>query len=98
MTHRSQECTFCLIGSFRGIPRAYFPDFLVRLADGSTLVLEIKGQEDEEDRAKHAAADRWVTAVNNWGKLGRWRRWVCRDPQLLRRELEGLVEVGAEKA
>jgi type III restriction enzyme len=40
----------------------------------------------EEDKAKHEAARRWV-AVNNWGKLGRWAFHVCRDPQMLEREL-----------
>jgi len=29
------------------------------------------------------AARRWVTAVNNWGRLGRWSFRVCRDPHLL---------------
>ena len=46
----------------------YEPDLLVRLKDDVTLVLEIKGMKTEQDRAKHQAAKRWVTAVNNWGK------------------------------
>ncbi|NIR60729.1 MAG: hypothetical protein GWO02_15090, partial [Gammaproteobacteria bacterium] len=66
---------------------------LVRLVDGSTLVLEIKGEETEEDRAKHEAATRWEAAVNHWGKLGRWRFHPCRDPQALRSELDGMVAV-----
>jgi type III restriction enzyme len=32
------------------------------------LVLEIKGFEDDQDKAKHNAAKRWVSAVNNWGQ------------------------------
>jgi type III restriction enzyme len=51
------------------------------------VVLEIKGMLTEEDKAKHEAARRWRAAVNNWGKLGRWDFHVCRDPQLLEREL-----------
>jgi type III restriction enzyme len=61
--------------------RAY-PDFLVHLTDNSKLVLEIKGQESDEDRAKHESAKRWALAVNNWGKLGAWRFHVCRDPRM----------------
>ena len=34
---------------------AYVPDFLVRLSPDLTLVLEIKGYEDDQDRAKHQA-------------------------------------------
>jgi hypothetical protein len=36
-----------------------------RLSNGVTLILEIKGFEDDETKAKHNAAKRWVTAVNN---------------------------------
>jgi type III restriction enzyme len=72
---------------FTGISHAYEPDFLVRLKNGITLVLEIKGFETEQDRAKHAAAQRWVSAVNNWGQLGRWDFHVCKDPQRLGYEL-----------
>lgn len=68
---------------YLGIAHAYFPDFVVRLSDGATLLLEIKGEEREKDRAKHQAAQRWVSAVNHWGHLGRWAFLVCRDPQQL---------------
>jgi type III restriction enzyme len=61
----------------------YEPDFLVKLSNGLTLVVEIKGREHEADDAKHQAAKRWVSAVNNWGKLGRWEILICREPQLL---------------
>jgi type III restriction enzyme len=71
-----------------GVSSGYQPDFLVRLADGRTLILEIKGYEDDEDKAKHAATQRWVSAVNNWGQLGQWLFHVCRDSQLLTVELE----------
>jgi type III restriction enzyme len=67
------------------------PDYLVRLTNGVTLILELKGFEDEQDRAKHQAAQRWVSAVNHWGQLGRWQFHVCRDPQMLGRELAWLV-------
>jgi type III restriction enzyme len=71
-----------------GVPHNYEPDFLVKLKNGVTLLLEIKGQEDNRDRAKHDAAQRWVSAVNNWGKLGEWGLHVCRNPNTLERELE----------
>jgi type III restriction enzyme len=72
---------------FLGVGHAYFPDFLVRLRSGKTLLLEIKGHEDEQTKAKHQAAKRWVSAVNNWGELGQWDFHVCREPALLRKEL-----------
>jgi type III restriction enzyme len=56
------------------------PYCLVRLKNGKTTVLETQGEEDDQDRARHRAAGRWVTAVNNWGRLGVWHFLVCRDP------------------
>jgi len=64
---------------------------LVRLADGTTVVLEIKGCEDDQANAKHNAAKRWAEAVNNWGQLGTWTFHVCRNPQLLAKDLGYLL-------
>src|SRR5205807_10465031 len=64
---------------YMGIDHSYEPDFLVRLANGVTLVLEIKGFEDDVSKAKHNAAGRWIAAVNNWGQLGAWDFHVCRN-------------------
>lgn len=76
---------------YYGIPHNYEPDFLVKLNNGITLLVEIKGQEDNQDRMKHDAARRWISAVNNWGKLGKWGLHVCRNPNLLERELEYII-------
>ena len=74
-----------------GTSHLYEPDFIVRLTNGVHLVLEIKGFEPDRVHAKHAVAKRWVSAVNNWGKLKKWDFLVCKDPQLLGQELNKLV-------
>jgi len=53
---------------------------------GEREIREGKGISQEE--ATHAAAKRWVSAVNNWGDLGGWCFHVCRDPQLLAKGLK----------
>jgi hypothetical protein len=58
--------------SMRGVRRRYLPDFLIRLASGKTLVLEIKGEDSEQNRARRAALDAWVQAVNVKGGFGFW--------------------------
>lgn len=88
---RNDHLELAIPYEYLGISHAYMPDFLVRLKNGVTLILEIKGYEDEQDRAKHQSAERWVTAVNNWGREGTWAFHVCRDPQMLGRELEWLA-------
>jgi type III restriction enzyme len=68
---------------FYGQQRVYEPDFVVRTADGTHVMLEVKGPMPAEVPAKHEAAQRWVAAVNRWGQLGRWRFLPCHDPQRL---------------
>lgn len=77
---RNERLEFAIPYEFEGQSRFYTPDFLVRVRPALTLVLEIKGQERAEEPVKHAAAQRWCEAVNNWGKLGRWGFVVCREP------------------
>ena len=74
---------------YDGASRLYEPDFIVKLTNGIHLVLEIKGFEPDQVSAKHVAAERWVSAVNNWGKLKKWDFHVCRDPQRLGEDLKG---------
>jgi type III restriction enzyme len=75
---------------YEGAQHHYEPDYLIRLINGQTLILEVKGEEDDQDRQKYQAARRWVTAINHWGRLGSWGFAVCRDPQLLPRLLAGM--------
>jgi type III restriction enzyme len=76
---------------YMGLDHSYEPDFLVRLANRVTVLVEIKGFEDDITKAKHNAARRWIAAVNNWGELGTWAFHVNRNPQLLDRELAFIV-------
>lgn len=64
----------------------------MRLNNGVTLILEIKGKQDDQVGVKHEAARRWVRAVNNWGQLGRWDFLVCYDPQILGSQLRGRLD------
>lgn len=88
---RNDQMGFLIPYDYLGSSLNYVPDFLVRLKNDLTLIVEIKGMETDQDRAKHQAAQRWVDAVNNWGKLGKWAFHVCRDPQMLLAELKRFV-------
>ena len=48
------------------------PDFLIRLDNDINLILEVKGQESAQDKAKRRALMDWVTAVNDAKEFGRW--------------------------
>ena len=67
------------------------------LANGVTAVVEIKGYEDDQVKAKHTAAKRWVAAVNNWGQSGTWIFNVCYNPQLLGEGTPVRVAIGSAR-
>ena len=54
---------------------------------GEHLVLEVKGLEREQDRAKQVGMRRWIDAVNHRGRLGRWRFEKLYSPHDLARVL-----------
>jgi len=64
---------------WQGMTHIYYPDYLIRFEDGRTLILEVKGKEDDKVKAKHAAAEEWVRAVNALGSFGKWEFKVLRN-------------------
>ena len=80
---RNDRLEFNIPYELYGNPQFYEPDFIVRLCNSVNVVTEIKGQQHEDTDAKHQAARRWVSAVNHWGRLGKWDFLVCREPQRL---------------
>ena len=60
--------------------RKYRPDFLIRLKSDKMLILETKGIEREQDRAKWKFLDEWVRAVNAHGGFGQWDWAVSKQP------------------
>lgn len=75
-----------------GAPRRYLPDYLVRLDDGTTLVLEVKGFRGHDAALKAATMrDKWIPAVNRLGRFGTWAFAALRDPFTMAEELERLI-------
>ena len=74
--HLGFEITY----SFRGIIRKFRPDYLVRLTNGKMLVLEVKGQDNQEQQTKREFLSEWVRAVNGHGGFGIWTSDVSRNP------------------
>ncbi len=63
-----------------GSRRRFLPDFMVRLTNGKTLVLEIKGEDSPQNVAKRDALKLWVDAVNAKGGFGQWCWDVAFEP------------------
>jgi len=74
--HLGFEITYVFEGTFH----KFRPDFLIRLADGSMLVVEVKGQDSPKDQTKRRYLAEWIEAVNGHGGFGRWRSVVVLTP------------------
>ena len=68
---------FAVPYEFGGEWHEYYPDYIVKIDDGSddllNLVVEIKGYKDDKAKAKADTMKRlWISAINNDGSFGRW--------------------------
>jgi type III restriction enzyme len=82
-----------------GEARRYRPDFILRLDDGRGaedplhLVVEIKGERDEDDKDKAETMHTlWVPAVNNMATMGRWAFAEFTDVWTIQTEFAAKVE------
>lgn len=78
---------------YEGHRHNYEPDFIVKLQNGLLVLLEIKGiagkiHAEDQVLAKNAAARKWVAAVNNLSRFGKWMYEICENLDQLRGTLE----------
>lgn len=85
---KNDHLGFEIIYVFDGVVRKYFPDFLIRLDNGKTLVLEAKGQETRRDKEKRKALTEWIEAVNTNGEFGVWASDVSYNVA----DVDGIIE------
>lgn len=57
---------------FQGIVHKYRPDFIVKLTNGTNLIVEVKGVETQQDQVKWEYLKEWIQAVNEYGGFGKW--------------------------
>lgn len=92
---KNDHLDFTIGYEFSGSKHYYTPDYLVTLVGGTTLVLEIKGYDDEQTRTKHEAAKRLCESVSNWGEMGKWEFRVCKDPKQVRNILNEVTNAAS---
>ena len=78
---KNDHINFEITYSFKGIIHKFRPDYLIRLTNGNTLVLEVKGQDDQQQQTKREFLAEWVRAVNGHGGFGEWSADVSRHPK-----------------
>jgi len=77
---KNDHLGFEIVYVFNGVVRKFRPDFLIRLATGTNLVLEVKGEDTQQNKTKRKFLAEWVDAVNQHGGFGRWSSDVSFDP------------------
>jgi type III restriction enzyme len=89
---------------YRGESHMYRPDYILRLDDGHGpdnplhLVVEIKGQRDEQDAAKaDTMRTRWVPGINALRSFGRWAYIELSNPYTLADDLKAFVNPESRK-
>ncbi len=69
---KNERLGFQIYYLWNGARRRFIPDFIIRLNNGKTLVLEVKGQDSPQNKQKREALALWIQAVNQKGGFGTW--------------------------
>ncbi len=69
---KNDHLGFDVLYVYKGVVRKYRPDFLIRLASGKMLVLEVKGEDTQQDQTKRRSLAEWCRGVNEYGGFGIW--------------------------
>ena len=77
---KNDHLGFCIMYNHKGIIRNYFPDFIIKLSNGSHLILETKGKDSLQNQTKRKFLNEWVKAINNQGGFGVWNSDISFDP------------------
>jgi len=77
---KNEHLGFEILYTFKGVVLKYRPDFIIRLKNGTHLVLETKGQDTQQDKTKREFLDEWVRAVNQHRGFGNWQWAVSIHP------------------
>jgi type III restriction enzyme len=85
---KNDHLGFHVLYLWNGSKRKFFPDFLIRLKNGAMLILEVKGEDSPQNKAKRAALDEWIQCVNKQGGFGQWIAAVSFNPS----DVEGILK------
>jgi len=78
---KNDHLGFEILYLFKGVVLKYRPDYLIRLTSGKMLILEVKGQDSQQDRTKREFLSEWIKAVNAHGGFGDWSCDVSGNPK-----------------
>ncbi len=86
---KNDHLGFEILYIFDGLVKKYRPDFIIRLKNGQTLIMECKGMDTQKDKTKRRFLDEWVKAINADGRFGSWQWAVSKKP----RDVPGILDL-----
>ena len=85
---KNEHIGFVVKYLYNGIIHDFWPDFLIRLDNDVTLVLEIKGIDSTQNKEKRRYLEEWIDLVNEDGNYGSWSWDVAFHPSEVRNIIE----------
>ncbi|MDH4263889.1 MAG: type III restriction endonuclease subunit R, partial [Spirochaetia bacterium] len=77
---KNDHLGFSILYNFNGVIRKFYPDFIIKLTNDEHLILETKGQDNQQNQVKREFLKEWVDAVNAHGGFGKWNSDVSFHP------------------
>lgn len=77
---KNDHLNFVVFYYYQGVVHRYFPDFICKLTNGNHLIIETKGQDNDQNKTKRAYLNEWCKAVNQHGGFGKWNWAVSFSP------------------
>jgi len=84
---KNDHLGFGILYTFGGVLHYYYPDFLIKLINAKTLVLETKGEDSPQVQAKRLALAEWIETVNSLKEYGEW----CSDISFSVADVDGII-------
>lgn len=94
---KNDHLGFVILYNYQGVIRKYYPDFIIGLASGEYMVLEVKGVDSQQNQTKRKYLNEWVQAVNAHGGFGKWHWRVSFEPSDLASKIEECMQGAREE-
>lgn len=88
---KNDHLGFYVAYNYKGVIRKYFPDFIIQLSNGDNLILEVKGEDSDQNKTKREYLNEWVMAINNHGGFGMWHWLVSFNPNDIEDKIKELL-------
>ncbi|MBC2695581.1 MAG: DEAD/DEAH box helicase family protein [Desulfobacteraceae bacterium] len=92
---KNDHLGFTILYNHKGVIRKYYPDFIIRLANGEYMILETKGKDSRQNQTKREYLNEWIKAVNEQGGFGKWHWDVSFEPSDIESKVKNSISMSS---